>query len=1641
MKKILPLILFIGFFLETKAQFSNSCIRDTTVCAGNLCIDLQEYIPNVRDSRAASDYDVNPLSTNSACGFLPPTNVGTPGPTTNITTDDLYSAVIPLGFTFYFYGKPYTSLIVSGNGFVSFDVSKSGAFSHYGILNSGGTLSASAGTPQNLPSTLYDKAIIMGPYHDLDIAQRAANSPTCQIKTEVIGARPHRKFIISYYKLPLFLTTCNNLIENTHQIVLYEGVNIVEVYVNSIQKCMGWNNGRAMIGIQDSSRTKAKMATGRKASDVWGGLNMNESWRFVPKGGVPLLDSVRLYDTSGNLIAYGDTLDVGDGSYRITFPQVCTPFGTSILGDTAIYLMKSWYKNFYGGTGQDIWIDTVRVNKTLAKPTVTSTPLAISGQINACQNSSVAISATGLYNANIRWYSQQTGALLAVSDTFRPNTSVAGNSIYYATQQFGCLESDSTPIRVTINPVPTSPTLTGSSLCGRGIGSITSSPLGNNQILQLYSAATGGTLLFTDSIAYNPVVTSTTTYYGVIKDTIGGCTSPLPRVPVTVTINTLPAAPTTTSANIQRCGSGSVTLTASSATGTTIDWYSQSTGGSVLVGGSGTTTFNTPTISTTTIYYASTRNTTTGCVSARIPITATINPLPNNPTVIGDSRCGTGTLTLTANSGTGETIDWFSASTGGTSIGTGTTFTTPNLTATTTYYAEVKNTTSGCVSAIRTPVIATIITTPNVAIAQNGTRCGPGVVTISATNAAAVPIDWYDAPTAGTLLLSGSNTFTTPTINATTTYYAEVTSASGCVPSRTAVQAVINRIPNPAIGTDNSRCGLGSVTISASAGLTINETIDWYGVPSGGTVLSGGSASNTYTTLPIGLSTIFYAEVRDLTTACVSTIRTPVTAIINTLPNAPVAIGDSKCGGGVLTISATPGNNETINWYNQATGGLLLTNGNIFNTPNITSTTIYYAEAVDNTTGCLSSVRSPATALIIVPPSPAIGIDNKRCGPGSVTISTTVNTNETVDWYATTTGGSILAGGTGSTTFTTPVINSTTVYYAEVRDLTAGCISVIRTPVTAIINQFPNAAIGSDNSRCGVGTLTISASANSGETIDWYNSLIGGSPIGTGLAYTTPSISNTTTYYAEVRNTSTGCVSTIRIPVNAIINNIPNAPVTLGDSKCGPGSLTLTATPGVNETIDWYDQSIGGIFLLNGNTFNTPIISTTTTYFTETRDLITGCLSAIRTPVLAEIITTPNPATAINNERCGPGSINISALVGNNETIDWYNTSTGGSILANGSSTTTYTTPAITSTTTYYAEVRSTSAAGCVSLIRTPVLAVINIIPNPPIAINNAKCGPGSVSIAANVNTGETVDWYAQSTSGNILINGSGVTTYNTTTIINTTTYYAETRNLVTACVSNIRTAVIATINSLPDIGIDTVKKSICFRDSIDLTTLIDTTGYSSHIWKLGNDIIYNPENIKKTGLYKLVVSNSLGCLDSAFINLIILPPVNAFAGNDTTAVLGQPHQLMGSGGTNYIWTPTTPITSSANIQYPTVVLNRDQIFYLMTENIAGCKGYDTVFVKVYDQPNYYVPNSFTPNADGLNDIFRAIPAGIASTEYFRIYDRYGKLIFETNRFMRGWDGNFQGRKQPNGTYVWIVKGTDKFGNKIEKKGTVILIR
>ncbi|KAF2337451.1 Ig-like domain-containing protein [Flavobacterium ginsenosidimutans] len=187
--------------------------------------------------------------------------------------------------------------------------------------------------------------------------------------------------------------------------------------------------------------------------------------------------------------------------------------------------------------------------------------------------------------------------------------------------------------------------------------------------------------------------------------------------------------------------------------------------------------------------------------------TSTKITIPVVTPVTPASVCDSGSFILNATANTG-TISWYDAATGGNLLGTGTTYTSPTINTTTTYYVD-----AGCESN-RKSVIATVNTTPSVPIAEQGTysNCGPGYLTIKATSNIGI-INWYTTATGGTTVLTGES-FTTPPITANTTYYAEA-SNNGCInPTRTPVNIVIY---TPPAVTDETLplCQFQTITLDA----------------------------------------------------------------------------------------------------------------------------------------------------------------------------------------------------------------------------------------------------------------------------------------------------------------------------------------------------------------------------------------------------------------------------------------------------------------------------------------------------------------------------------------------------------------------------------------------------------------------------------------------------------------------------------------------------------------------------------------------------------------------------------------------------------------------------------------------------------
>jgi gliding motility-associated-like protein len=107
----------------------------------------------------------------------------------------------------------------------------------------------------------------------------------------------------------------------------------------------------------------------------------------------------------------------------------------------------------------------------------------------------------------------------------------------------------------------------------------------------------------------------------------------------------------------------------------------------------------------------------------------------------------------------------------------------------------------------------------------------------------------------------------------------------------------------------------------------------------------------------------------------------------------------------------------------------------------------------------------------------------------------------------------------------------------------------------------------------------------------------------------------------------------------------------------------------------------------------------------------------------------------------------------------------------------------------------------------------------------------------------------------------------------------------------------------------------------------------------------------------------------------------------------------------------------------------------------TGCVTVDTQMVKIVAHADVYVPSAFTPNDDELNDILRPTLMGIKELHYFKIFNRWGQLMYETKTNYEGWDGRYKGTTLPTQVVVWIVEGVGVDGRIYTKKGTSTLIR
>lgn len=279
---------------------------------------------------------------------------------------------------------------------------------------------------------------------------------------------------------------------------------------------------------------------------------------------------------------------------------------------------------------------------------------------------------------------------------------------------------------------------------------------------------------------------------------------------------------------------------------------------------------------------------------------------------------------------------------------------------------------------------------------------------------------------------------------------------------------------------------------------------------------------------------------------------------------------------------------------------------------------------------------------------------------------------------------------------------------------------------------------------------------------------------------------------------------------------------------------------------------------------------------------------------------------------------------------------------------------------------------------------------------------------------------------------------------VNTTTTYTL-NSIVGSCTATDQVTITTVPYPKANAGPDPI---ICYNSSVQLNASM--TG-STFNWTPPN-FLNNPNSLTpvasppRTTPYILTVLDNLGCPKPGRDTVVVtvLPDIIPNAGRDTVVIAGQPLQFNATGGTIYLWSPATGL-SSTTIPNPVGTYDGSQEYVrykLLVSDQGGCTDSTYVTVRVFKTvPSIFVPTAFTPNNDGLNDVVKPIPVGMKEIKYFRIYNRWGNLVFSTSSNQAGWDGRLRGVLQATGVYVWMVNAEDYTGRPYFLKGTVTLIR
>ncbi|QIL38957.1 T9SS type B sorting domain-containing protein [Pedobacter sp. HDW13] len=1256
-------------------------------------------------------------------------------------------------------------------------------------------------------------------------------------------------------------------------------------------------------------------------------------------------------------------------------------------------------------------------------------------------------------------------------------------------------------ITITVNPKATDSDIAISgitSICKGSTAALSASTTTViNPVFTWYSDATLTTVAYVGTSFTTPALNATTTYYVTVRGDNKCENLPANAKVVTVTVKEFATAADIAVSNARICSGTTVMLMASSTTVTqpVFTWYSDASLTSVVFTGP---TFTVNGLTATTNYYVTVKGANkceNGAADAKV-VTVTVNPLATSTDIILNGStvaCAGSSAVLSATSPTvtNPVFTWYSdaALTNVSFIGAN--YTTPALTSTTTYYVTVKGD-NKCENAPGTARVITITVNPVATAADitaaNTTICsGSGTTLVASTTTVTNPtFTWYTDANLTSVAYVGTS-FVTPTLTATTTYYVTVRGDNKCENSKITAKVVTVTVNQSAVAADVTLstptliCGSGTAVINASSTTVTSPVFTWYNDAS---LTSVAFVGPIFTTPALTTTTTYYVTVKGAN-KCENTAANAAKVTIKVNPIAvasDILVNGSTniCGGSaaVLTASSTTVTNPVFTWYSDAALTNVAFVGAVFTTPTLTANKTYYV-TVKGDNKCENSAATAKSVNIVVnsvaSATDVTAADATICSGSSASLvaSSTTVTNPIFTWYS---DAALTTPVFTGATFNTLVLTATTKYYLTVKgDNRCESSAANAKVVTVNVNAVATAAditLSTPAKVCGSGSVVINASSTTvtSPVFTWYNDASLTSVAFTGPIFTTLNLTTTTTYYVTVKGAnkcenSVANAKAITVTVNPIA---VAADITVNGSTsvCANTAATLaaTSTTVTNPIFTWYSDAALTTVVFTGPVFVSPALSTNTTYYVTVKG-DNKCENTAATARSVNVVVNATPSTPtvsapVGGICAGDAATLTITNIQPGVTYQWYDAATNGNLLFAG---TTFNTTALTATTDYY--VIATGTGGCTNNGgRVKVTVTVNAKPTvPTVASSSVSVCTGSPAVltVTNPQTGVTYNWYTAAIGGSPV--GTGVN-FTTPTVNANATYYVEGAN--GSCTSTSRTQVNVTALPVPvaPASVTAANGTLCAGSSTILTVNNPVTGLvyrwyasSSGGAMLAEGITFTTPALNATTIYYVesiavggcasptrtaVTVNVLPVLDKPVVVVQSTTP-NSVTFGWAAVANATGYEVSLDNGLSWI----SPTSGSTGTSYTALGLKPDQSVTI----IVRAKGQLDCQTSANSTPvtgkasnpfgnQVYIPNAFTPNNDGKNDVFLIYGNTIASAK-MSIYTQWGQLIFQSDNVANGWDGTFKGVNQPTGVYVYMVEVTFADGTSTLKKGTVTLIR